>query len=168
MGAATTGLTDGTAGEAASLVLTGSRGYLLAPDGTLYAGPVDGSAAWSRAGALASSCTVGPAQLDGQPWQALLAAVNAKELLVACTSAGGSGSVTQDKQVFSSPDGGISWLQLAQAPAAGVAYSLAASPSGTTVLGTDHGIDVLPAGAIGWQMAAGGRRSRPAGSATWA
>ena len=153
VGAATTGLTDGTAGEAASLVLTGSRGYLLAPDGTLYAGPVDGSAAWSRVGALASSCTVGPAQLDGQPWQALLAAVNAKELLVACTSAGGSGSVTQNKQVFSSPNGGISWLQLAQAPAAGVAYSLAASPSGTTVLGTDHGIDVLPAGAIGWQMA---------------
>ena len=43
VGAATTGLTDstanGAASEAASLVLTGSRGYLLAPDGTLYAGP---------------------------------------------------------------------------------------------------------------------------------
>jgi len=153
VGAATTGLTDGAAGEAASLVLTGSRGYLLAPDGTLYAGPVDGSAAWPRVGALISSCTVGPAQLNGQPWQALLGAANGKELLVACTSAGASGSVTQNKQVFSSPSGGISWLQLARAPAAGVAYSLAASPSGTTVLGTDRGIDVLPADAIAWQMA---------------
>ena len=157
VGAATTGLTDsaadGAASEAASLVLTGSRGYLLAPDGALYAGPVDGSAAWPRAGGLASSCTVGPAQLDGQPWQALLGAVNAKELFVACTSAGGSGSVTQNKQVFSSPNGGISWLQLVQAPAAGVGYSLAASPPGTVVLGTDRGIDLLPAGGIAWQMA---------------
>src|SRR5208282_386247 len=153
VGAATTGLTDGAASEAASLVLTGGRGYLLAPDGTLYAGPVDGSAAWPRAGALVSSCTVGPAQLDGQPWQALLGAVNARELFVACTSAGGSGSVTQNKQVFSSPNGGISWLPTARAPAAGVGYSLAASPSGTVVLGTDRGIDLLPAGDIAWQMA---------------
>jgi len=157
VGAATTGLTDstaeGAASEAASLVLTGSRGYLLAPDGALYAGPVDGSAAWPRVGALVSSCTVGPAQLDGQPWQALLGAVNAKELFVACTSASGSGSATQNKLVFSSPDGGISWLPMARAPAAGVGYSLAASPSGTVVLGTDRGIDLLPAGDIAWQMA---------------
>jgi hypothetical protein len=157
VGAATTGLTDstadGAASEAASLVLTGSGGYLLAPGGALYAGPVDGSAAWPRVGALASSCTVGPPQLDGQPWQALLGAMNANELIVACTSSDGSGSVTQTKQIFSSPNGGISWIRLAQAPAAGVAYSLAASPSGTVVLGTDRGIDVLPAGAIAWQTA---------------
>ena len=152
-GAATTGLTDGAASEAASLVLTGSGGYLLAPDGALYAGPVDGSAAWPRVGALVSSCTVGPAQLDGQPSQALLGAVNARELFVACTSSAGSGSVTQDKRIFSSPDGGISWLPLARAPAAGIAYSLAASPSGTVVLGTDRGIDLLPAGDVAWQMA---------------
>ncbi len=153
VGAATTGLTDGAASEAASLVLTGGRGYLLAPGGALYAGPVDGSAAWPRVGALVSSCSVGPTQLDGQPWQALLGAVNAEELLVACTSASGSGSHTQTKQVFSSPNGGASWLQVAQAPAAGVAYSLAASPSETVILGTDSGIDLLPAGAIAWQMA---------------
>ncbi len=154
VGAATTGLASSTAASgAASLVLTGSRGYLLAPDGALYAGPVDGSAAWPRVGALVSSCTVGPAQLGGQPWQALLGAVNAKELFAACTSADGSGSGTQNKQIFSSPNGGISWLQLARAPAAGVAYSLAASPSGTAVLGTDRGIDVLPAGDTAWHTA---------------
>ncbi len=153
VGAATTGLTDGAASEAASLVLTGGRVYLLAPDGTLYAGPVDGSAAWPRAGALVSSCTVGPAQLDGQPWQALLGAVNAEELLVACTSSAGSGSHTQSKQVFSSLNGGVSWVQIATAPTAGVAFSLAASPSEAVVLGTDRGIDLLPRGDIGWQMA---------------
>ena len=153
VGAATTGLTDGAADEAASLVLTGSRGYLLAPGGALYAGPVDGSAAWLRVGALVSSCAVGPAQPDGQPSQALLGVVNATELLVACTSSAGSGSHTQTKQVFSSLNGGVSWIQMATAPTAGVAFSLAASPSGTAVLGTDRGIDLLPAGDIAWQMA---------------
>jgi hypothetical protein len=153
VGGATTGLTNSTASEAAALVLTGSRGYLLAPGGALYAGPVDGSAAWLRVGALVSSCAVGPAQPDGQPSQALLGVVNATELLVACTSAGDSGSDTQNKQIFSSPNGGISWLEVARAPAAGIAYSLAASPSETVVLGTDRGIDLLPAGDITWQMA---------------
>ncbi len=153
VGAATTGLTNGAASEAASLVLTGSRGYLLAPDGTLYAGPVDGSAAWPRVGALVSSCTVGPAQLGGQPWQALFGAVNARDLLVACTSSAGSGSHTQNKQVFSSLNGGVSWIQIATAPTAGVAFSLAASPSEAVVLGTDRGIDLLPRGGTAWQMA---------------
>src|SRR5271166_5539412 len=159
VGAATTGLTDGAAGEAAALVLTGSLGYLLAPGGTLYAGPVDGSAAWPRAGALVSSCTVGLPQPDGQPSQALLGAVNAKQLLVACTSVADSGSDTQNKQIFSSPNSGISWIQIATAPTAGIASSLAASPSETVVLGTDRGIDVLPAGDIAWQtstLAGGG------------
>ena len=42
---------------------------------------------------------------------------------------------------------------MARAPAAGVAYSLAASPSESVVLGTDRGIDLLPAGDIAWQTA---------------
>jgi len=157
VGATTTGLTDstagGAAGEAAALVLTGSRGYLLAPGGALYAGPVEGTAAWPRVGTLISSCTVGPARPDGQPSQALLGAINAKDLLMACTSAASTSSDIQDKQIFSSPNGGVSWLPMARAPAAGIAYSLAASPSESAVLGTDRGIDLLPAGDIAWQMA---------------
>ena len=43
---------------------------------------------------------------------------------------------------------------MATAPAAGVATSVAASPSGTVVLGTDQGIDVLGAGSSSWQQAA--------------
>jgi hypothetical protein len=156
VGAATTGLTDGAAGEAASLVLTGSRGYLLAPGGALYAGPVNGRAAWQRVGSLVSSCIVGPAQPDGQPTGALLAAVNASELILACVSDSGGGSPAvsrQQKLIYSSPNGGVSWLQMAKAPDAGVAFSLAASPSQTVVLGTDQGIDLLPAGDAAWQMA---------------
>src|SRR5581483_5198337 len=75
VGATTSGLA-GTGGyDSASMALTGSLGYLLAPDGTLFAGPVDGSAAWRRAGSLPASCQVGPAQLDGQPTGALFGAV---------------------------------------------------------------------------------------------
>jgi len=153
VGASTTGLTDGRASEAAQLVLTGSRGYLLAPGGALYAGPVDGSGPWTRASSLAASCPVGPARADGQPTGALLAAVNARDLVLACASAssGANPSVsTQQKFVYSSPDGGVSWRQMGTAPAAGVAFSLAAGPSGSVVIGTDQGIDLLPQGEITW------------------
>jgi hypothetical protein len=166
VGAATTGLTDGAADEAASLVLTGGRGYLLAPGGALYAGPVDGSAAWQRVGSLPSSCTVGPAQLDGQPTGALLGAMNGRQLILACASASGTGTGVQQKQIFSSSDGGGSWQQVARAPDAGVAFSLAASPAGTVVLGTDRSIDLLPAGGTAWQTATltgGGGGGGPAG-----
>ncbi len=155
VGAATTGLSggtgDGAAGQAAALVLTGSRGYLLAPGGALYAGPVDGSAPWQRIGSLVSSCTVGPARANGQPAGALLGAVNANDLIVACMSA--SGTAGQRKQVFSSPNGGVSWLRMGTAPTAGTAFSLAASPSGSVLLATDQGIDLLPRGEIAWRTA---------------
>jgi hypothetical protein len=156
VGTATTGLTDGTASEAASLVLTGGRGYLLGPGGGLYAGPVDGSASWQRVGSLVPACTVGTAQADGQPTGTLLGAVSAGQLVMACVS-GSSGAnpslSTQQKLIFSSPDGGASWLQMARAPDAGVAYGLAASPSGNVVLATDRGIDLLAAGEVAWRAA---------------
>jgi hypothetical protein len=156
VGPATTGLTDGAAREAVSLALTGSRGYLLGPGGALYAGPVGGTAAWQRSGSLVSGCAVGPAQADGQPAGALLGAVNPSELILACASAsGGAGPAgsKQQKLIFSSPDGGVSWLRMGPAPAAGLAYWLAASPSESVILGTDQGIDVLPAGETAWQTA---------------
>ena len=156
VGASTTGLTDGRASEAAQLVLTGSRGYLLAPGGALYAGPVDGSGPWTQVSSLAASCPVGPARANGQPTGALLAAVNARDLVLACASAssGANPSVsTQQKFIYSSPDGGVTWRQMSTAPTAGVAYSLAASPSESVMLATNQGIDLLPTGEIDWQMA---------------
>jgi len=156
VGTSTTGLTDGQASEAAQLVLTESRGYLLAPGGALYAGPVDGSGPWTRVSSLVASCPVGPARADGQPTGALLGAVNARNLILACASAssGTNPSVsTQQKFIYSSPNGGVSWLQMGSAPAAGVAFSLAASPSQRVMLATDQGIDLLPQGEIDWQLA---------------
>jgi len=156
VGASTTGLTNGAASEAAQLVLTGSRGYLLAPGGELYSGPVDGSGPWTRVSSLVASCPVGPARGNGQPTGALLGAVNASDLLLACVSAssGTSPSVsTQQKFVYSSNNGGMSWAQMPTAPAAGVAFGLAASPKESVMLATDQGIDLLPAGEMSWRTA---------------
>jgi hypothetical protein len=165
VGTSTTGLTNGAASEAAQLVLTGSRGYLLAPDGVLYSGPVDGSGPWTRVSSLVASCPVGPARGNGQPTGALLGAVNARDLILACVSAssGTSPSVsTQQKFVYSSKNGGMSWGQMATAPAAGVAFGLAASPKESVMLATDQGIDLLPAGEGSWRTA-DVRGSAPAG-----
>jgi hypothetical protein len=148
------GPTSGLAGGPASLVLTGARGYLLGPDGTLYAGPVTGGAAWQRAGALPATCDVGPAQLGGQPSGVMFGAVDAAQLILACTSANAGQPSRQKKLIFSSTDAGASWRPLPAAPQAGVAFSIAASPQDTVILGTDRGIEVLPAGATAWQAAA--------------
>ena len=156
VGASTTGLTNGAASEAAQLVLTGSRGYLLAPGGELYSGPVDGSGPWTRVSSLVASCRVGPARGNGQPTGVLLGAVNTSDLLLACVSAssGTSPSVsTQQKYVYSSKNGGRSWAQMTTAPAAGVAFGLAASPTESVMLATDQGIDLLPAGEMSWRTA---------------
>jgi hypothetical protein len=156
VGTPTTGLTDGAASEAAQLVLTGSRGYLLAPGGALYSGPVDGSGPWKQVSSLVTSCPVGPARADGQPTGALLGAVNGNDLILACASAssGSNPSVsTQQKFIYSSDNGGVSWQQMPTAPAAGVAFGLAASPSDTALLATDQGIYLLPKGEARWQTA---------------
>jgi hypothetical protein len=156
VGTSTTGLTNGAPSEAAQLVLTGSRGYLLAPDGGLYSGPVDGTGPWTRVSSLVASCPVGPARADGQPTGALLGAVDASDLILACVSAssGTNPSVsTQQKFIYDSKNGGASWKQMATAPAAGVAFGLAASPAESVMLATDQGIDLLPAGETTWQTA---------------
>src|SRR6185437_9566907 len=102
VGPATTGLASGAPGQAASLALTSSRGYLLAPDGTLYAGPVDGSAAWRKAGTVPGACHAGDSGTGGtstggtstgdsgtggtstgaQPGDVLLGAVDATDLIL--------------------------------------------------------------------------------------
>jgi photosystem II stability/assembly factor-like uncharacterized protein len=165
VGPSTSGLTGG--GQAggygsASIVLTGTTGYLLAPDGMLYAGPVDGSAPWQPVARV--PCPAGAAQPDGQPAGGLLGAETATDLIFACTPTplpapppGGE----QKKLIFASADGGASWQLIepasegpaAVAPAAGVATSLAASPAETVMLATNLGIDVLPAGSTTWQQA---------------
>ena len=154
VGAATSGLTAAAPGGAASLFLTETRGFLLAPDGTLYAGRVDVVArtpAWQAVGYIPCAGAVGPAQADGQPAGALIGAEDAQNLILACTPHPVSGFSLQKKLIYASSDGGASWHMIAVGPTKGVATSVAASKTESVILATDQGIDLLPAGSTTWQ-----------------
>jgi hypothetical protein len=147
VGGATSGLTLGGAATSAVLALTGTTGYLLGPDGTLYSGPLDG--AWQRAGT--AQCQPGPAAPSGLPGSALLALANSATVIVACNAASGV-------QVHTSADSGATWdAQPASAWSAvgnqASATSLAAAPDRTLTLAAGNGIYVLPAGAAQWKQA---------------
>jgi len=145
VGAATSGL----AGGAASMVLTGTRGYLLAPDRMLYSGPVGGGA-WQPAARI--PCPVGQPLADGQPTGALLAAASGGKLVLVCASSSAPGT-QQAKRVYTSANGGLTWQHAGAGPNLGLATSVAATASGTYVLATGQGIDVRPAGSTTWQAA---------------
>jgi len=155
VGAATSGLSAAGASDgAASLSLTETRGFLLAPDGTVYAGRVDlrdRTPAWQAVGRIPCAGAVGHAQADGQPAGALLGAETAQKLILACTPSPGPGSGLQKKYIYASADGGATWQMIAVGPTKGVATSVAASKAETAVLATDQGIDLLPAGSTTWQ-----------------
>jgi hypothetical protein len=159
-----TGLAGGPGGSA-SLVLTGTQGYLLAPDGSVYAGPIDGTGSWQRVSsspAGGASCSPGTAQASGQPSGAFLAAASATSLVLACgrPSAAGIGAV-----VFTSGDGGKAWQQAGTAPTAAVTAA-AAQPSGEIVLATTDGIQVSRDGGSSWQASQLGPTG-PAGGFSW-
>jgi hypothetical protein len=153
------GLSHGGQDGSASLVLTSSRGYLLAPDGTLYSGPVDGTGPWqqvSSSPAGAATCTPGAAQADGQPSGALLATANSASLVLACTTSGGGA------QVFTSSDGGGAWQQ-AGTVSGGTVTSAAAQPGGEIVLATTDGIRVSRDNGAAWRVYAQGAAGPPGG-----
>jgi len=159
----------GAAGSAASLMLTGTTAYMLGPAGNLLAGPLTGAnlqpvqqaaatpsgTATPPGGPAALPCAAGPAQTDGQPSRALLAAGASTggglDLLCTGTSAGGQ----QSKTVYASPDGGQTWRRAGVAPAAGTAFFLSGSPSGTLVLATSLGIEISADGGASWSAAGG-------------
>jgi hypothetical protein len=150
VGAATSGLPGRLAGGAASMILTETRGYLLAPDGMLYSGPADGSTPWAQVKQI--PCLVGRPLAAGQPTGALLAAAGTANLFLTCASSVAPGT-QQDKRVFTSADGGIIWRNAGAAPSLGLATSAAATPDGGYVLATGQGIEVRPAGSTTWQAA---------------
>jgi photosystem II stability/assembly factor-like uncharacterized protein len=164
----------GAAGSAASLLLTGTTAYLLAPAGNLLAGPLTGtglqpvqqaaatprstatpsSTATPPAGVATPPCPAGPALPDGQPSRALLAAgPSAGALDVLCTGPSADGQ--QNKTVYASSDGGQTWRRAGQAPAGGTAFFLSGSPSGTLVLATSLGIEISTDGGASWSAAGG-------------
>src|SRR5215471_14729026 len=150
----------GPGGGAASLLLTGTTAYLLSPAGSLFAGPLTGAFLQPVQGATGAAgqppappCPAGPPQPGGQPSGALLASGPPASLDLLCTgqSAGGQ----QHKTIYASSDGGQTWQRTGQAPAAGTASFLSASPSGALVLATSLGIEVSTDGGTTW-LAAGG------------
>ena len=151
VGISTTNLTSQGASGSAALVLTGTKGYLLGPDGTLYSGPVTAASSWRAAGQI--PCAAGTAQQDAVPAGAQLGAITSASLILACTRQG----------IYQSADGGTTWQRTASAPAAltpsaitatsATATSIAASPGATAILATTAGIAVLPAGSTSWQAA---------------
>jgi len=157
--AGVTGLgASGGAPGSAQLVLTGTRGYLLAPGGQLFSGPVTSRADWhlvtSAQGAL--PCAPGAAETDGHPLQAMLASTGPGLALLCAGQASGG---TQAKTLYYSADGGRTWNRAGKAPALGIAMSLSGSPDGPVMVATSDGIDVSTSapgnGTVSWRAARG-------------
>jgi hypothetical protein len=159
---ATTGTTPATAGTtpgataSASLLLNGTRGYLLTPGGNLVSGPVSGQGAWQPlvTAPAGAACTAGAAQPDGQPAGEMLAATGPSGLVLVCTGPASAGS--QPKTVYTSADNGTTWRRAGTAPTAGTATSVAGTPS-AIVLATSLGIEVSADGGATWAAARGTR-----------
>jgi hypothetical protein len=167
VGGLTNGLTDGGGATSAVLALTGSDGYLLAPDGTLYSGPIGGT--WTRAGT--APCQPGePPQANGLPAGAVLALVDSTQLAIACNAI----SSTSAPLVYTSDDSGATWKQLPAGSWSGIPdlnglgtmTSLAATPNDTTItLATTTGIYVLSGGV--WKPSNATGSGAPAGGFTY-
>ncbi|MBO0802046.1 MAG: hypothetical protein J2P25_03080 [Nocardiopsaceae bacterium] len=147
----------------AMLALSGDTGYLVAPDGTLYSGPLDGGA-WSKAGA-APCRPSSPPQANGLPAAGQLATVSPGHLAMACD---GGPSASSPPAVWSSSDGGAAWTRQSSGAWSGTTdrgtiASLAAAPDGSLVLATTSGIFMLPAGAPRWQTATAPGGNMPSG-----
>jgi hypothetical protein len=146
VGGVPAGLTTGTSSPGSAVIMldgststTQATGYLAAPDGTLYAGPLDGSA-WQKAGTL--PCQPGAAASTGLPAQLMLAAAGTASsgqarLALVCAQPNAGDTVA-----YRSNDAGASWTKQTAAGSNGIANigtpeSLAATSDGTLILATE-------------------------------
>jgi hypothetical protein len=156
--------------DAAILELAGATGtqpatgYLVAPDGTLYAGPLDGTA-WHQVATL--PCVPGPGNgSGGEPEGLQLAPAGttpsgATRLAMVCHENASPAGATS---VYLSTDNGSTWTEqagVASMPATTVPLSLTSLPDGTLILAAittgdgalSGGIYLLAPGATQWQPA---------------
>ena len=139
-----------------------ATGYLVAPDGTLYAGPLDGTA-WHKVVTL--PCSPGIAAGNGLPQDLLLApagttSAGASRLAMVCGQTAYGGAA-----VYRSTDNGSTWTAQTNVSPKGTASlgalrSLTTLPNGTLILATapdsgepGGGIYFLSPGASAWQAA---------------
>jgi photosystem II stability/assembly factor-like uncharacterized protein len=158
-GGATNGLTNQGAATSGAIALIGATGYLSAPDGTLYSGPIGGT--WQRAGTL--PCQPGTAQSNGLPAVANVTPVSATTLATVCDG----DTPESSPKVYTSADSGATWT-LVTADWTGVSdhgppVSFAATSSGTLLLATGQGIYLLPTGAAHWQASSASGSAAPTG-----
>ena len=144
VGGPTNGLTDGGNATSAMIALTSTAGYLLAPNGALYSGPLGSQ--WQQVGSV--PCQPGVALGTGLPSRAMLALVDSTHLAIACAGTAGT-------QVYRSSDGGALWAPGPTLPVLGTPMSFTASLAGTLVLATTARTAILPAGATQWTVAKG-------------
>ena len=154
------GLASGGQPTSAVLALTGTNGYLLAPDKTLYSGPIGGT--WSQVGT--SPCPPGTPQFTGLPSDGQLALQTPTTLAIACEGL----AATAPPTVYSSADSGASWSKqpnggLGGAAQAGLMTSFSVAPNDTLVLATTRGIYYLPSGAAQWQPSSATGSKAPQG-----
>jgi hypothetical protein len=143
------------AASSATIVLTHGEGYLYAPDGTLLSGPTTPGATWQPAGQAAMPCLPGPAQPDGQPSGGQLAASAPGDLTLACPpgQTGGTHSGNQGEIIYTSVNGGQSWLPHGSLSLPATVTSLAVNTGGVLAAGTSQGIEVSPDNGLTWRTA---------------
>lgn len=161
VGPATTNLGDNGSVSYATLALTDTAGFLLAPDGTLYSGQVAGSTPWRQ---VNSKAPCGPGLPAGvAPRSPLLAIGSAEDLVQLCPSSG---------RAYVSADAGSGWKRItATLPGDTLStsplQSVAESPSGIIVVGARTGIYVWDPGSSGWQQRATVADGGPSGGFSW-
>lgn len=149
VGGQTSDLTNSGNATSGSIALTGSVGYLVAPDGTLYSGPIGG--VWTKQGTV--RCQPGTPQASGLPSDALFAAADPTHLVTVCEGQ----AVTSMPAVYTSGNGGAFWTPQSAWGSLhdiGVITSVTAAPDGTLVLATTSGLYVKPANGAQWERAA--------------
>lgn len=142
-----------------------ATGYLIAPDGTLYAGPVSGGA-WHSVSTVPCAPSLVPGRV--QPQDVMLAPMDTGFSSTASSTTGSLAlvcSLPDDPKGFAtvayvSTDGGKTWTKQAAVGTSGTSWlgqarslTAIATGSGTLVLATSSGIYRLPLGATRWQRA---------------
>jgi hypothetical protein len=122
----------GRASSASLVISRGTTGYLLTPSGAVLSGPASGGS-WTKAGQ--APCQPGPAQADGQPADAHLAA-GPTQLLLACDIQPGGASRVQ---LYASVNGAL-WQPVHAVGAPSAATSVASAAVGQVVLAGRSGI----------------------------
>jgi hypothetical protein len=149
VGPATTNLAD-LPGARPAIVLSGSRGWLLAADGALYSGPL--TSAWQKTG-IAQCPATAPGSADTLDGGLLTWDTYTSTLVLACSAKSLASSGSQKELAYTSRDNGATW----QGPTAGVsqgtAMSLATAPTAVAILATTGGIEVLDASTGQWNQA---------------